>query len=287
MARNKYVQTPGRSAMKMQSPFQLYDKKEGEPEIVSSKPAKPGQDGYGATTPAGTRYGVDAEGNEYSLAPDASTMKGKFQNFMNQPYKPSGGFKLPKINPKVVGGSAVAGGFLGYAKGTGAVKDAKGNLATAESNVASTKGEFDRATSLKQDAQNMLDNYCTQGINGVICQPTAQGIQDGTVTVDNFNHLANMNAGNITGGSGQPWEYGAGYMSSENINETISQHNINRDAQQRAQQQVEQAKKQRRGSVAKGVLFTTGTSLIADVAIKKIKEKIKKKKEEKKKPKFD
>ena len=271
----------------MQSPFQLYDKKEGELDIVSSKPVKAGQDGYGATTPMGTRKGIDAEGNEYSLPPDASSVKGKLQTFMNQPYKPSEGFKLPKINPKVVGGGAVVGGMFGYAKGSGAVKDAKGNLTTAESNVASTQGEFDRATSLRQDAQNMLDNYCTQGIDGVICQPTAQGIQDGTVTVDNFNHLANMNAGNITGGSGQPWEYGAGYMSTDNINEAMSQHNINVDAQQRAQKEIQQAKKQRVGSSVKGALFGAATSYLAEKGIGAIRKKIKEKKEEKKKPKFD
>ena len=290
MARNKYIQTPGRSAMKMQSPFQLYDKTEGEPEIVKSRPAKPGEDGYAADLPAGTRYGVDAEGNEYSLAPDNSNIKSKFQSFMNQPYKPSQGFKLPKINPKVVGGSAIAGGLFNYAKGTGAVKDAKGNLTTAESNVASTQGKFDSATALKNNAQSILDNYCTQGYpgTGAICNNIAQGIEDGTVTYENFLPLANQQAGHMTQPvPGQPWEYGPGYMGAQDVNQAFSEHNINLDAQRRAQQQVDQAKKQRRGSTVKGALFGAGTSFIANFAINKIKEKIQKKKEEKKKPKFD
>lgn len=258
-----------------------------DPKIVSSKPAKPGEGGYSQDVPRGTKHAVDSKGDEYSMKP--SSVKSQLQAIMDKPYVPGKNFNLSNINTKAVGGGGAAGLIMGLSKGKGAVKDAKENLSTAQSKVDSTQGEYDRASSLRDYAQTTLDNYCTQGYpgTGAICTNIANGIQDGTVTVEDFNHLANMNAGNITGGDGQPYVYGSGYMTNDNINQVMSSHEKNLSSKVDAEQLLKSAKKKRVGKAALGTVLGGLTGFVADKGIGWVKKKIQEKKLEKQKPKHN
>ena len=262
-------------------------KVEGEPDIVTSKPAKPGKDGYGETTPVGTRTGISSTGDEYSLPPDASTIKGKLQAIMDKPYKPGQGFKLPNINPKPAAIGGTAGLVGGWLKETSNVKDAKVNLSTAQSNVQASQADYDRASSTREISQNLYDNYCTQGLNGLICTPTADAIQAGTLPVGYFDTASQIQQGYIPQApSGTPWDMSNAW-SSDKIDQSISTHQENLSNQTKAEGILKSAKTKRYGSAAFNGLLGMFSGIVADKAIGAIKKKIQEKKIEKQKPKHD
>ena len=232
--------------------------------------------------------------NSTTMAP-SSNIPDDFRTFMNKPFtmeKGSGkkGFNLNLSdvtfkNTAPGGAAAMVATYLNKSKD---VKQGKSNLSQAKSNVASTQGDYNMATALRNDAENTYNNYGNCGIDGFICGPTQAGIEAGTVTVDDFISNANVNLGNFTQPApGQPYVQGPNYMNAAKVNSSISAHESNLNQQSLAEQALKKSKRNRTtGTIVSGVLGAAGNYLISK-GIKKIKEKIRKKKEEKKQPKFD